>query len=143
MDYSRCIKPCVESEIGKLNYVLLHAPGPEIEHMTPENAHKFLFSDMLNQREAHNDYKDFQGTLRKVTNVLTVRELLEDILKNQELKTELVDKICKREKLEFLINDLNNLSNIDLAKAFIEGLESDKYNERYINTKREKMHHLM
>ena len=132
MDYSRCIKPCVESEIGKLNCVLLHAPGPEIEHMTPENAHKFLFSDMLNQREAYNDYKDFQGTLRKVTNVLTVRELLEDILKNQELKHELVEKICKRENVEFLKDELDKLSNIDLAKAFIEGLENDNFKERYI-----------
>ena len=114
MDCSRRIKPCVESEIGKLNYVLLHAPGPEIEHMTPENAHKFLFSDMLNQREAYNDYKDFQGTLRKVTNVLTVRELLEDILKNQELKHELVEKICKRENVEFLKNELDKLSNTEL-----------------------------
>ena len=132
MDYSRCIKPCVESEIGKLNYVLLHAPGPEIEHMTPENAHRFLFSDILNQREAYNDYKDFQGTLRKVTNVLTVRELLEGILEKQEIRNELIESICKREKLEFLIPELGNLSNTDLAKAFIEGLENDNFKEKYI-----------
>ena len=132
MDYSRCIKPCVESEIGKLNYVLLHAPGPEIEHMTPENAHKFLFSDILNQREAYNDYRDFEGTLRKVTNVLTVRELLEKTLDKQEIRNELVEKICKREKLDFLIDDLKSLSNADLAKAFIEGLESDNFKERYV-----------
>ena len=132
MDYSRCIKPCVESEIGKLNHVLLHAPGLEIEHMTPENARNFLFSDILNQREAYNDYRDFMGTLRKVTNVLTVTELLEDILKNQDIKSQLIDKICKNEKLEFLINDLNGLSNTELAKAFIEGLESDNFKERYI-----------
>lgn len=132
MEYSRCIRPCVESEIGKLNYVLLHAPGPEIEHMIPENAHKFLFSDMLNQREAYNDYKDFQGTLKKVANVLTVRELLEDILKKQTLKSELIDKICKRENLTFLKNELESLSSSDLAKAFIEGLENDNFKERYI-----------
>ena len=111
MDYSRRIKPCVESEIGKLNYVLLHAPGHEIEHMTPENAHKFLFSDMLNQREAYNDYKDFQGTLRKVANVLTVRELLEDILKDQQLKFELIEKICKREDLEFSFMNYQSISS--------------------------------
>lgn len=132
MDYSRRIKPCVESEIGKLNYVLLHAPGPEIEHMIPENAHKFLFSDMLNQREAYNDYRDFQGTLKKVANVLTVRELLEDILKKEDLKLELIDKICKRENLTFLKNELESLSCSDLAKAFIEGLENDNIKERYI-----------
>lgn len=132
MDYSRRIKPCVESEIGKLNYVLLHAPGPEIEHMIPENAHKFLFSDMLNQREAYNDYRDFQGTLKKVANVLTIRELLEDILKKEDLKLELIDKICKRENLTFLKNELESLSSSDLAKAFIEGLENDNIKERYI-----------
>ena len=132
MDYSRRIKPCVESEIGKLNYVLLHAPGPEIEHMIPENAHKFLFSDMLNQREAYNDYRDFQGTLKKVANVLTVKELLEDILKKEDLKLELIDKICKRENLTFLKNELESLSSSDLAKAFIEGLENDNIKERYI-----------
>ena len=84
MDYFRCVKPCVESEIGKLDYVILHAPGKEIEHMTPENAHKFLFSDILNYHEAMANYRDFEGSLRKVTNVLTFKDLLVDILKKQE-----------------------------------------------------------
>lgn len=132
MDCFRRIKPCVESEIGKLNNVLLHAPGPEIEHMTPENAHKFLFSDILNQHEAFEDYKDFQGSLRQITNVLTVTELLEDILKNQEIRQGLIEKICKNEGLDFLIKDLESLSNTELAKAFIEGFENDSYKEKYI-----------
>ena len=37
------------SEIGKLNAVLLHRPGIEIERMTPENAHEALYSDILNK----------------------------------------------------------------------------------------------
>ena len=32
----------VNSEIGRLNAVLLHRPGIEIERMTPENAAKAL-----------------------------------------------------------------------------------------------------
>ncbi len=132
MDYSRCIKPCVESEIGKLNYVLLHAPGPEIEHMTPQNAHKFLFSDILNHREAYEDYRNFQGSLRKVTNVLTVKELLEGILKDQELRADLIEKICNRENLCFLKDDLSKMSDADLATAFIEGLDSGNGKERYV-----------
>ena len=97
MDYFRRVKPCVESEIGKLDYVILHAPGKEIEHMTPENAHKFLFSDILNYREALENYKDFEGSLRKITNVLTFKDLLIDILKNNEVKENLVYSICERE----------------------------------------------
>ena len=84
MDYFRCIKPCVESEIGKLEHVILHAPGREIENMTPENAHKFLFSDILNYQEAQENYKNFEGTLKKVTNVLYFKDLLIDILNNSQ-----------------------------------------------------------
>ena len=39
----------INSEIGRLNAVLLHRPGVEIEQMTPENACKALYSDILNK----------------------------------------------------------------------------------------------
>ena len=81
MDYSRCIiKPCVESEIGKLNCVLINAPGPEIEHMTPENAHKFLFSDMLNQREAYNDYIFYKGKAEGIVECIKLMGLVEEFI---------------------------------------------------------------
>lgn len=95
MDYSRRIKPCINSEIGKLNYVMLHAPGCEIENMIPENAHKYLFSDILNLHEAKEDYKNFEGTLKRVSNVLYFKDLLIDVLKQDSVRAELLEKICK------------------------------------------------
>ena len=132
MDYFRCVKPCVESEIGKLDYVILHAPGKEIEHMTPENAHKFLFSDILNHREALENYKDFEGSLKKVTNVLYFKDLLVDILKNDEVKNSLINKICMREKLEFLQDTFMQFDAEKLATALIEGYDDTRLKERYI-----------
>ena len=38
----------VTSEIGELEGVILHSPGPEVENMTPENAERALYSDILN-----------------------------------------------------------------------------------------------
>ena len=38
----------VQSEIGKLNGVIIHTPGEEVENMTPENADKALYSDIIN-----------------------------------------------------------------------------------------------
>ena len=38
----------VNSEIGKLNGVIVHTPGAEVENMTPENAERALYSDILN-----------------------------------------------------------------------------------------------
>ena len=132
MDYFRRVKPCVESEIGKLDYVILHAPGKEIEHMTPENAHKFLFSDILNYREALENYKDFEGTLRKVTNVLTFKDLLIDILKDREIKESLVDRICQRENLPYMAELLCSFDVEKLATTLIEGYDNKSLKERYI-----------
>lgn len=132
MDYFRCVKPCVESEIGKLDYVILHAPGKEIEHMTPENAHKFLFSDILNYREASENYKNFEGSLRKVTNVLYFKDLLIDILKDIEVKESLVASICERENLPYLKELLCGFDVEHLATVLIEGYDNESLKERYI-----------
>lgn len=132
MDYFRCVKPCVESEIGKLEYVILHAPGKEIEHMTPENAHKFLFSDILNYHEAMANYKDFEGSLRKVTNVFTFKDLLIDILKNKTVKEDLIKRILDRENLQYLGELLNSFDEERLATALIEGYDNKSLKERYI-----------
>lgn len=132
MDYFRCIKPCVESEIGKLEYVMLHAPGKEIEHMTPENAHKFLFSDILNYREALENYKNFEGSLKKVTNVLYFKDLLIDILKKDDVRIDLISRICERENLQYLKELLLGFDVENLAKALIEGYDNPNLKERYI-----------
>ena len=132
MDYFRCIKPCVESEIGKLEYVILHAPGKEIENMTPENAHKFLFSDILNYHEAANNYRDFEGTLQKVTNVLHFSDLLKDVLKKDDVRNELVTNICERENLNYLIPLLNSFDTDELARVLIEGYDNPNIKERFV-----------
>lgn len=132
MDYFRRIKPCVESEIGKLEYVILHAPGREIENMTPENAHKFLFSDILNYQEAYENYKNFEGTLKKVTNVLCFKDLLIDVLKKKEIKEKLVRKICERENLQYFIELFNDFSIEELATVLIEGYDNINFIDRFL-----------
>ncbi|NLH52733.1 MAG: arginine deiminase, partial [Bacteroidales bacterium] len=36
------------SETSRLRSVILHTPGPEVENMTPQNAERALYSDILN-----------------------------------------------------------------------------------------------
>ena len=132
MDYFRCIKPCVESEIGKLEYVMLHTPGKEIEHMTPENAHKFLFSDILNYREALENYKNFEGTLKRVANVVYFKDLLIDVLKKDEVRQNILNSVLVRENLKFMESVLTELSVEELATALIEGYDSPSLKERYL-----------
>ena len=56
----------VQSEIGKLEAVLLHSPGAEVENMTPRNAQRALYSDILNLSIAQKEYEQVSGVLSKV-----------------------------------------------------------------------------
>ena len=55
----------VQSEIGKLDAVLLHSPGAEVENMTPRNAQRALYSDILNLSIAQKEYEQVSGVLNK------------------------------------------------------------------------------
>ena len=112
----------VNSEIGKLQHVLVHTPGYELENMTPEDAHVYLFSDILNLQVAQKEYGYFKRLLQKVTNVHEVKDLLADILQNENIKSALVDRICKAEEKTFIASYLKSLSAKDLAYQLIEGV---------------------
>ena len=36
------MRTCINSEFGKLEGVIIHTPGSEVENMTPENAERAL-----------------------------------------------------------------------------------------------------
>ncbi len=89
------LKIQIESEIGELEGVILHTPGSEVENMTPENAERALYSDILNLSVAQKEYKQLAGVLEKVTNVFQVRDLLSDIFENPNVKNILVNRITE------------------------------------------------
>jgi len=112
----------VESEIGELEAVILHTPGPEIENMTPAHAERALYSDILNLSVAGREYANFQGVLEKVTNTFQVKSLLQDILGNKIVRHDLINKICSgsddKEVKEFLTDKKSD----ELARYLIEGV---------------------
>ena len=58
--------------------------------MTPENAERALYSDILNLSIALPEYNNFMGVLKKYTNVYEVRELLVDIIRDEQIKNKLI-----------------------------------------------------
>lgn len=111
----------LNSEIGTLNAVLLHRPGPEIEAMTPANAHEALYNDILNGAVADREYAFFEGTMKRVTHVFYVRDILANILDNKELRSILVKESCRYDGCDFLTEELLDMNNDELAKTLIEG----------------------
>ena len=53
---SEKINISINSEIGELEGVILHTPGAEVENMTPQNAQRALYSDILNLSIARKEY---------------------------------------------------------------------------------------
>lgn len=118
----------VNSEIGKLEGVILHTPGSEIENMTPKNAERALYSDILNLSVASQEYAQFSSVLSKITKTFQVKDLLTDILGNAKVKESLIHKICQNENQLGLIDYLNTLKSNELAIQLIEGVVMRKDN---------------
>ena len=53
------------SEIGKLQRVLLHRPGREIEALTPSTMERLLFDDVPFLKAAQEEHDAFADLLRK------------------------------------------------------------------------------
>lgn len=112
----------VKSEIGKLEAVLLHTPGPEVENMTPKNAQRALYSDILNLSIAQKEYEQVSGVLNKFTKTYQVKDLLEKLLENHNQREALIGKICVSENVTDYFEYLMDLSSKALATILIEGL---------------------
>ena len=135
----------IKSEIGKLDAVIVHKPGPEVENMTPENAERALYSDILNLSVALPEYNNFVGVLEKFTKVFDVSDLLLDILKKEEVKSELLDVICKSENNgdHDIYNLIEGISTESLAAQLIQGIEMKKNNlTRFLDNERYSLHPL-
>ena len=87
----------VDSEIGRLEAVLLHPPGAEVENMTPRNVQRALYSDILNLSIARQEYRQLHGVLSKVADVYLVDDLLVKVLDDREARTGLLQRICVSE----------------------------------------------
>ncbi len=116
------IIPHISSEVGDLEAVILHTPGPEVENMTPGNAERALYSDILNLPVAVEEYIQLSGVLEKVTTTFQVKELLAEVLQDPQVKLPLVERVCTQEKVLNIKDDLLSLPHNELAQQLIEGV---------------------
>lgn len=130
------IKVNVTSETGRLNAVLLHRPGVEIERMTPANAHEALYSDILSKEIVDNEYRWFSGVFERTTKVFYVSDILEQLLEDDDLCASLVTQSCRAEGCDYLIDEMLMQDAKTIARELIEGFpyragkDPDRYAER-------------
>lgn len=86
----------VSSEIGKLRAVMVHEPGPELEHLVPRYLDELLFDEIPWLREARMEHQGFVEALKSQgAEVLYVEKLVEEVIKDKKLKEELIDEHMK------------------------------------------------
>ncbi len=112
----------IQSEIGKLEGVILHSPGAEVENMTPGTAQRALYSDILNLSIAQKEYAQLSGVLNRYTKVYQVMELLAAVLEDYRQRESLIGKICIEEGATNYFDTLMAMPSKELARCLIEGV---------------------
>ena len=146
---SNNLNPCkvnVSSETGRLRAVLLHQPGKEIERMTPLNASHALYSDILDKYTVDHEYAYFCSILERWTKVYYIKDVLEELMKDENVRESMVrkslhhDQTSRLSKLNSsegrLVDQLLDLPLPDLTRVLIEGYENPKWDghsdDRYL-----------
>tara|TARA_R110000850_G_scaffold250719_5_gene375885 strand:+ start:603 stop:1832 length:1230 start_codon:yes stop_codon:yes gene_type:complete len=118
----------VHSEIGKLRKVITCQPGLAHSRLTPENAERLLYDDVLWVQKARTDHADFRMKMTdRGVEVYEFSELLRDILKKVEARAWVLDRRITEDQVGIgLIGELrawlNELAADQLAQFLIGGI---------------------
>jgi arginine deiminase len=94
----------VDSEIGKLKKVIVHRPDEGIARITPKRAEELLFDDIVHLPNMQDEHDIFVSVLKAFVgkeNVLEVRDLLAESVRNEESRYEVINKITDFEELPY------------------------------------------
>lgn len=127
----------VDSEVGRLEAVVVHRPGREVANMTPETVERSLYGDILNLPAALAEYDELLGVLRCRARVLEVGDLLADILAEPVVAEPLVRRLCAVAGVPGVAGELLGLPAADLVRLLIEGVPLRKDNlSRFLSRER-------
>ena len=121
------------SEIGKLNKVLLHRPGREIEALTPSTMERLLFDDVPFLKVAQEEHDAFANLLRhNGVEVIYYEEETAKALTNKTIRKEFVNEMIELSFVESegmksaIYNFLTSLPTRKMVEKIIEGVKRDE-----------------
>lgn len=124
------------SEIGKLNKVLLHRPGLELEALTPSTLERLLFDDIPYLKVAQEEHDGFAKVLRdNGVEVIyyvdeTAKALADKNIKEQFIKDFIsLSGISAKGTQEKLFEFLSNLDSKTLVEKVIAGVKREEISD--------------
>ncbi|MDP6789213.1 MAG: arginine deiminase family protein [Candidatus Marinimicrobia bacterium] len=136
----------IRSEIGKLQQIVVHRPGPEHHHFTPENIHEWipddngrmvrnpdylLFDDLVDPGTMAREHENLSSIIASVAgsdHTFYFTDLLKDILDNPDTRSELAAECLETDEVSFPTHFPNASPDIiidssldDAAETFLTG----------------------
>jgi len=115
----------VTSEIGPLRAVLVHTPGNELLAVTPGTREDYLYDDIIDLETARREHSRMVTVLERFAQVYEVQDLLEDVLKRQEVRDFLVQRMLEVVPSDALARQLADLPTDRLITLLIEGTQEE------------------
>jgi len=118
----------VESEISKLQKVILHKPRLALKHLTPNNCQSLFFNDVLWVDKAQEEHDYFEIILRhNGCEVYLLHDLLSDILEIPEARNWLLSKRIQHlyfhpQIRDDLLDFFDQHNHDEVAAFLLEGL---------------------
>jgi len=127
------------SEIGKLNKVLLHRPGRELEKLTPNNFERLLFDDIPYLKVAQEEHDGFARILRENgVEVCYYEKEVAKALADEKVRYNFVREfvelsdVCSEGREDAIVEYLLSKKPDDLVESCIAGIYADEI--RHIST---------
>ena len=128
----------VATETGRLQHVVVHTPGPEMELVSPQNREHLLFEDILYVEHAREEHELMcaifdkivgasggDGTTSRPPAVLQLGDLLHEAFSSEDARQEFVSDLCRTEptmNLQAAAADLRSLSPEELHRFAVTGV---------------------
>lgn len=112
----------VHSEIGALKRVMIHSPGPELLAVTPETKRIYLYDDLIDLAAAASEHRRFVSVLKRVADVVEVRDILVETLKVEGARDFLIEQTLAHTAAGILAaSGTDKLSAEDVVERLVEG----------------------
>ncbi|MFA5525038.1 MAG: arginine deiminase [Tissierellales bacterium] len=123
----------VYSEIGKLETVLLHRPGKELENLVPDYLERLLFDDIPYLDVARSEHNSFADILRgNGVEVLYLEELSAEAIADTDVRENFIDdflaegNVVGRGTREVIKDYLDDFTNNELIDKLMAGVRKDE-----------------
>ena len=113
----------VTSEIGALQSVLVHTPGPELLAVTPANRADYLYDDIIDVESAQREHRRFVAILERFARVHYVSDLLAEVLVTSDARELLIREATHMVPSGPLASRIGARPPEELVQMLIEGDE--------------------